>query len=117
MNVFGKDRGFLMTVGASAEIAKLCPDNRLENWGQLLTGADDVTTIENRARLIVALNAGFESNKAFTEPGYKAEPLTVAQVLALPSREFLALLSEALEATKPKREIESEPLKKNGEEK
>lgn len=113
MNVYGKERGFLMTVGASAEIAKLCPDGRLENWGKMISGADDVTTIENRAALICALNKGYEQNRAFSEAGYKPEPITKAEVLALPNREFLALLSEALKATQPSREIESEPLKKN----
>lgn len=115
MEIFGKERGFLMTVGASAEIAKLCPDGRLENWGKMISGANDVTTIENRAALIVALNAGYEQNKAFTEPGYKPEPLTKEAVLALPNKEFLGLLADALKATQPQREIESEPLKKNAD--
>lgn len=113
MEVYGKERGFLMTVGASAAIAKRCPDHRLENWAKLLREGDDASTIENRAALICILNDGYEQNRHFTDPSYKAEPLTEAAVLALPSDTFLALLGEALAATAPKREIESKPLKKN----
>lgn len=113
MVVYGKERGFLMTVGASAEIAKRCPDHRLENWAAMLRDGDDAATIEHRAALICILNKGYETNKAYNEPGYTADPLTAEAVLALPSDVFLALLNDALKATQPKREIETEPLKKN----
>ena len=113
MVVYGKERGFLMTVGASAEIAKRCPDRRLENWAAMLRDGDDAATIEHRAALICILNKGYELNRQYTEPGYTAEPLTAEAVLSLPSATFLALLEEALKATVPKREIETEPLKKN----
>lgn len=113
MIVYGKERGFLMTVGASAEIAKRCPDHRLENWAAMLRDGDDAATIEHRAALICILNKGYELNKQFNEPGYTAEPLTAEAVLALPSEVFLSLLEDALKATQPKREIETEPLKKN----
>lgn len=113
MKIYGKERGFLMTVGASAAIAKLCPDHKLEKWTEMLRESDDVVSIENRAKLIAALNEGYEQNRAFSEPDYRPDPLTVEAILALPNREFLALLTEALNATIPKNEIESEPLKKN----
>ena len=113
MEIFGKERGFLMTVGASAEMAKRCPDHRLENWAAMLRDGDDAATIEHRAALICILNKGFEENKHFSNPEYTADPLTIPQVLSLPADQFLPLLNEALEATNPKREIESTPLKKN----
>ena len=113
MVVFGKERGFLMTVGASAAIAKMCPDGRLENWTKMLASGDDASTIENRAKLICVLNDGYEQNRHFSDSSYKAEPLTVEAVLALPSKTFIGLLGEALKATNPDREIESKPLKKN----
>lgn len=113
MVVYGKERGFLMTVGASAAIAKRCPDGKLDNWSKMLAGGDDASTIENRAALICILNEGFEQNKHFSDPTYKAEPLTIEAVLALPSRTFIGLLGEALRATNPEREIESKPVKKN----
>lgn len=113
MIVYGKERGFLMTVGASAEIAKRCPDHRLENWAAMLRDGDDAATIEHRAALICILNKGYELNRQYNEPGYTAEPLTAEAVLALPSNVFLALLEDALKATQPQREIETEPVKKN----
>ena len=116
MVVYGKERGFLMTVGASAEIAKRCPDHRLENWATMLKNGDDAESIENRAALICILNEGYEQNRAFTDPEYTAEPLSLKAVMALPSDTFLQLLGEAMKATQPKREIESKPVKKNTEE-
>lgn len=113
MIVYGKKRGFLMTVGASAEIAKRCPDHKIENWAKMISAGDDVSTIENRAALICILNEGYEQNQHYRDPSYEVDPLTIGAVLALPSKEFLELLGEALEATQPQREIESKPIKKN----
>ena len=113
MVVYGKERGFLMTVGASAALAKRCPDRRLDNWASMLTNGDDVETIENRAALICALNEGYEINRHYLDPSYTAEPLQMEAVLALPMGDFLGLLNDALKATMPDRQIESEPVKKN----
>ena len=114
MNVYGKERGFLMTVGASAEIAKLCPGEKLENLSKVFgEGAGDAASLETTAKLIVALNKGYEENLHFTDPSHPAQPLTVPEVLSLTVDDFRQLQSEAVAAMLPKREIESEPVKKN----
>lgn len=114
MELFGKERGFKMTVGASAEIAKLCPGKRLENLRAVFgNDADDAASLENTAAVVVALNRGYEQSMKFSDPSYKAEPLSVEQLLSLDMETFRAITSEAVLAMTPHREIESEPLKKN----
>lgn len=113
MKVFGKEREFLMTVGASAEIAKLCPGQKLANLAALFKAdTDDVSSLESTAGLILALNRGAELARSFQEPGYKPEPLTMDQIMSLDMPTFRALAAEAGKAMNPKREIESEPVKK-----
>lgn len=114
MIVYGKERGFLMTVGASAEIAKLCPGQKLENLSAVFSAdAGDADSLETTAKLICALNRGYETNQRFTDPGHKAEPLTVDEVLSLQVEDFKKLQAEAVAAMLPKREIQTESVKKN----
>lgn len=113
MQVYGKERKFLLTVGASAEVAKVCPGQKLANLAKLFgTAADDVVSIEGTAALIVALNKGYEMARSFREPGYRPDPLTVEQVLTLDMATFRALAAEAGKALAPARTIETEPVKK-----
>lgn len=114
MIVYGKERGFLMTVGASAEIAKLCPGQKLENLSAVFSAdAGDADSLETTAKLICALNRGYETNQRFTDPSHKAEPLTVDEVLSLEVEDFKKLQAEAVAAMLPKREIQTESVKKN----
>lgn len=114
MIVYGKERGFLMTVGASAEIAKLCPGQKLENLSAVFSAdAGDADSLETTAKLICALNRGYETNQRFTDPSHKADPLTVDEVLSLQVEDFKKLQAEAVAAMLPKREIQTESVKKN----
>lgn len=114
MTVYGKERGFLMTVGASAEIAKLCPGQKLENLSAVFSAdAGDADSLETTAKLICALNRGYETNQRFTDPSHKAEPLTIDEVLSLQVEDFKKLQAEAVAAMLPKREIQTESVKKN----
>ena len=113
MEIYGKNREFLMTVGASAEVAKACPGQKLANLGQLFkASSDDVSSIEGTAKLIVALNRGYEMARSFREPGYQPDPLTMEQVMSLDMATFRELAAEAGKAMRQDRSIESEPLKK-----
>ena len=117
MVVYGKERGFLMTVGASAEIAKLCPGKKLENLREVFGGeVNDADSLENTARVVVALNKGYESSRHYEDPSYAMEPLTVDQLLSLDMETFRRVTNEAVRSMTPHREIESVPLKKNTDE-
>ena len=113
MTVHGKERGFLLTVGASAEIAELCPGGELDRIGEVLEGPY-AKTLRMVAKIIAAMSRGYENNRKYEEPGYVPDPLTVDEILALPTPELKALEDEALakfaQDTKPA--VEVEPGKK-----
>ena len=55
MIIFGKERGFSFTVGASVEIAEMCPDGDLTKIEKFLSGKYGRVT-RNGAKLIIELN-------------------------------------------------------------
>ena len=113
MEIFGHDYKFSLTVGASAEVAELCPGGDLTKIGEALRGrfAD---TIEITARFIVALAAGYDAAQAFAGKPVEHPPLTVEMLKALPIADFKAVQAAAMASfqgdTKPS--VEVEPSKK-----
>lgn len=97
MTVFGREVGFLLTVGAAAEVSELCPDGDIGRLRDALTGST-AKELRITAELVSALSRGYEENRAFSEPGYTPRPLTVREVSALPQSVFLAVQKEAVAA-------------------
>ena len=58
MIIFGKERGFSFTVGASVEIAEMCPDGDLTKIEKFLSGKYGRVT-RNGAKLIIELNKAY----------------------------------------------------------
>lgn len=114
MIIFGKERGFRFTVGASVEIAEMCPDGDLTKIEKFLSGKYGRVT-RNGAKLIIELNKAYEMQRSFEDETYKPEPLTMAQLMALSAEQFTALMSEAMAAFEAGRKttVEVEPSKKN----
>lgn len=112
MVVFGKERRFLLTVGASAEIAELCPDGDLSRLSEVLS-APYVQSMQSIARIIVALNKGYEQRQKFNGEEYN-DPLTVDMVMSLDTDEVRELQREALSAFRrdTKTTIKTESKKK-----
>ena len=77
MIIFGKERGFSFTVGASVEIAEMCPDGDLTKIEKFLSGKYGRVT-RNGAKLIIELNKAYEMQRSFEDETYKPEPLTMA---------------------------------------
>ena len=117
MLIHGKERGFALTVGASAEIADLCPDGDLKRLGEVLDGKYG-EMLRSTAKIIVAMSRGYEDGKAFEDPGYKPDPLTDREVLSLTTEDFRRLQSEAMDAFQAghKTTVETEPEKKTAAE-
>lgn len=113
MQVHGREVDFLFTVGASVKISELCPDGDLSRLGELLEGQYGQVT-RDTATIIAALNEGYELAMAFEAPGYKPQPLTADELLALSFAEFGALQKAALEAWRAGNAttVEVEPEKK-----
>lgn len=116
MIIHGKDIRFALTVGASAEIAALCPGGDLRKVGEML-GDNYAASVEFAARFIVALNRGHAQSVKW-ETGVEAETITAEEVLSLPAAKFGELQQEAMASFRADAagEIETEPEKgKKGE--
>lgn len=97
MQIYGREVGFRFTVGASAKISDLCPDGDISRLGEVLEGQYGKVARDS-ASIIAALSEGYEEARAFENPGYKPQPLTVEEVLTLRMGEFSQLQQAALTA-------------------
>lgn len=115
MKLGDREYGFKMTVGASIQIAKLCPGNDLTKLGEAI-GNGYGEQAEVMAQLIVALNNGYAAYEAFE--GRKAPRLTIDDVLSLSPDVFAEMSAEAIKAVigDMSGEIEVESEKKAREE-
>ena len=114
MEIFGHEYGFLLTVGASAEIAELCPGGDLGKIGEALKGrfAD---TMEVASRFVVAMANGYDAAQAFAGQPVEHPPLTVAMMKALSMDKFREVQAAAMASFKGDTtpSVELEPAKKN----
>lgn len=124
MEVFGRERKFFMSVGATCEISKSCPDGDINKLKQGMEDGSYADSVELMARIISALNKGYEIKTAMEAKTagspYKAEWLTIDECLALDKETFNALTDEAMDALVrgAKRSVEAQPKprKKTAEE-
>lgn len=108
MEIFGRERGFLMTIGAAEKISEICPDQDIQKMYQLFD--DKIPMIErmkNAAAVICYMNEGYEENRAYNDPGYQPDPLRVEQVKALSIYEINAMQAMAVEAAVPQSKVET----------
>ncbi len=113
MILHGREVDFKMTVMAAGQIAKLCPKGQIKYLPKVLSGdVTDYDRILNTAKIIVYMSEGYENNKKFEDPEYQTRPLSLDEVLSLEAAEFNALQTLALKRFQGKREVESEPPKK-----
>lgn len=111
MNIGNKTYGFKLTIGASVQIAKLCPDGDLGRIAEAV-GNGYGQQAETLAKIISALSNGYAAAEAFE--GREANRLTLDDVLALDPQTFQAVTKEAFSAfgIDVKGEIEVAPTKK-----
>lgn len=115
MKIFEEEYGFMLTVGASAAIADLCPDGDLARMGELFEGRFS-QTINFTAAFIAAMAKGFDDAKRFAGEEVTHKPLTAEMVKALPSDLFKEVQAAALAAFQgdTKTTVEVAPSKKKG---
>lgn len=113
MVIYGKERQFKATIGAMADIAKLCPGGDLNRLGEAFTGSF-AGLVDTMAAFIVALNKGYEDAMRFENPEKAQQPLTVEEVKSLTQSQMMQLQEAARLALSQdsKTEVEAEPLKK-----
>ena len=100
MEIYGKQYGFKLTVGAACEIAERCPGGELKNvdFKQMLKGGGSHSeTIRQRTELIIALNRGWAEAQKF-ETGEDAPVLTAELLQTLAPGKFGDVFSAAVEA-------------------
>lgn len=115
MLIHGREVHFLLTVGATRKISKLCPDNDIQNIGLIFEAKDTDKIIDTIAELSAAMSEGYESQQKYLHPGYEANPLTKDEVLTLTLQELADLQEELMGEVENsmKISVEAEP-EKNG---
>ena len=113
MKIYGREIGFLRTVKATSEIAKICPNGDIERLSELLMG-DLSTTLETYANIIHYLNEGYEMNKHFMDRSYQPQILGVDEIMSLDNDTYTELVKTAMAGIQNGAEttIETEPTKK-----
>ena len=113
--LFGREYGFLYSVGAEQEIARLCPGEDLRRMREILAGAT-AETIGAGVEILCILSRWHEKARALEEGDrYEPQPLTREELLLLPKVRFKELQGEALRAMLRDngRTVEAEPAKKD----
>lgn len=85
----------MCTVEAHHKIAALAPDNNVQTTMELLRSNDTVEQYATAALFVAAMSEGYESNKAWEEPGYEPHPLTLEEINHLRRVDLDALFDEA----------------------
>lgn len=116
MKINGREIGFLRTVKATADLAKISPDGKIERLNELLEG-DIAVTLETGAKIIHFLNEGYEMNRHFMDRSYQPQILGVDEIMYLDDDTFTKLMNEAFKSISAGAEttIEVEEPKKKGE--
>lgn len=111
MIVHGKNIGFALTVGASIELSRMCPNHDITRIGEVF-GDNYLSNMENIVKFIMIMSKGFKDAEALE--GRKADALTEEQVKGMMPDELTSLMSEAMASfrTDSKGEINAETTKK-----
>ena len=121
MLIHGREVHFLLTVGATKKIARLCPDNDIQNISLIFEAKDTDKMIDTLAALAEAMSEGYEKQQKYINPSYEPQPLTQEEVLSLTINELSDLQNELMNeigagmATEVDAEPEKTKLKKTDE--
>lgn len=113
MIVHGREIKFRPTVEAVCQLAEVCPGKAIGNIGSLFTNVEGTSeSMTLMAYFVVCLNQGYEKAKAFEEPNYEPNPLTMDETMNLDADVLNELFSEATKAyLADKQTVEVEPEK------
>ena len=113
MNVHGKEIGFALTVGASIELARMCPENDIQKIGELF-GDTYLANMENIVKFLSIMSKGFKDAEWID--GRQADSLSEDMIRSLRPDELTELMNEAMASFKMDStgEIEAESKKEAG---
>ncbi len=112
MKIYNKEVGFALTVGASIEISKLCPDNDITRIDEVL-GSDYVKNLETTVQMILIMNRAFVSVAKME--GREADSVTEEEILTLAPKKIAEVTQAMMEAFKGDSKGEVDVEVKNGE--
>lgn len=98
MYLHDREVGFLRTVGAVSEIAKVCPKEDIGKFGEVLKSNSTVTVNETWAVFVCALSKGYEQSKHFFDKSYEMNPVTPEEISIIDEETFGMLVAEATRA-------------------
>lgn len=113
MLIHGREVHFLLTVGATKKIARLCPDNDIQNISLIFEAKDTDKMIDTLAALAEAMSEGYEKQQKYINPSYEPQPLTQEEVLSLTINELSDLQNELMNeiGAGMETEVDAEPEK------
>lgn len=112
MKIYNKEVGFALTVGASIEISKLCPDNDITRIDEVL-GSNYVRNLETTVKMILIMNKAFVAVEKME--GREADLVTEEEILSLTPRKISEVTQAMMDAFKSDSKGEVEVESKNGE--
>lgn len=98
MEINGRYYGLLLTVSAASEIAQLCPGENFEHLNDVIFSPSIPVSNNAIINMACALSRGYESHRAFDDPGYTPAPLTPELLATLSLLELWQLRGEAIQA-------------------
>ena len=96
MTIQGREPRFRMTVGASAEIAKLCPGGDISRIGEVVGNSTNYAdNIDFIVKFLAVMSKWGEIAAAYEEKDYKPKPLTENELYSLDMETLTQLQNEA----------------------
>ena len=93
-----REVGFLRTIGAVSEIAKVCPREDIGRFGEILKSNSTVVANETWTVFVCALSKGYEMSKHFFDKSYKMNPITPEEIAIIDEETLSMLVAEATRA-------------------
>lgn len=119
MTIRGREIRFMCTVEAHHKISAIAQDNNIDTVLHMLQDpSDTVALYTNVVLFTAAMSEGFEQHRAWEEPDYTPNPLTLDELAHLRRKELDTLFGEAMEAFIEDIGVSvetKEPQKKTGE--
>ena len=98
MQIHGREIGMRLTIGATLEIAKLTPNESIDDIGELIENSTFAGQMGLIVKFIAALSRGYENYKRFETDGYVPKPLTEEEILSLDMQTLMELQAAAFAA-------------------
>lgn len=116
MELHGREVHFLLTVGATKAIAKLCPDGDIQNIGLIFADKATDKMIDVIAELAAAMSEGYENQQKYIKKDYEPNPVSKEEVMTLTIPELEILQEDLMNeiGAGMKTEVIAEPEKVKG---